>query len=39
MGKHGLMRLSNGDWNDDIVVGHVPTGVGRTRFASRAKAC
>ncbi|HUO35594.1 MAG TPA: hypothetical protein VMU43_11445 [Candidatus Acidoferrum sp.] len=24
VGKHGLMRLSNGDWNDDIVVGHVP---------------
>jgi len=23
VGKHGLMRLSNGDWNDDIVVGHV----------------
>ncbi len=23
-GRHGLMRLSNGDWNDDIVVGHVP---------------
>jgi hypothetical protein len=24
VGDHGLMRLSNGDWNDDIVVGHVP---------------
>lgn len=24
VGRHGLMRLSNGDWNDDIVVGHVP---------------
>src|SRR5579862_1511787 len=24
VGQHGLMRLSNGDWNDDIVVGHVP---------------
>ena len=24
VGTHGLMRLSNGDWNDDIVVGHVP---------------
>jgi Glycosyl hydrolase 36 superfamily, catalytic domain/Glycosyltransferase family 36 len=24
VGKHGLMRLSNGDWNDDVVVGHVP---------------
>jgi Glycosyl hydrolase 36 superfamily, catalytic domain/Glycosyltransferase family 36 len=23
VGRHGLMRLSNGDWNDDIVVGHV----------------
>lgn len=24
IGKHGLMRLSNGDWNDTVVVGHVP---------------
>jgi hypothetical protein len=24
VGEHALMRLSNGDWNDDIVVGHVP---------------
>lgn len=23
VGKHGLMRLSNGDWNDNVVVGHV----------------
>ena len=23
-GTHGLMRLSNGDWNDEVVVGHVP---------------
>lgn len=23
-GEHGLMRLSNGDWNDNVVVGHVP---------------
>jgi hypothetical protein len=23
-GQHGLMRLSNGDWNDGAVVGHVP---------------
>ena len=23
-GKHGLMRLSNGDWNDEVVVGRVP---------------
>jgi Cellobiose phosphorylase len=23
-GKHGLMRLSNGDWNDGAVVGFVP---------------
>jgi len=23
-GPHGLLRLSNGDWNDNIVVGHVP---------------
>lgn len=23
VGKHGLMRLSNGDWNDDVVVGYV----------------
>ncbi len=24
VGKHGLMLLSNGDWNDTVVVGHVP---------------
>lgn len=24
VGEHGLMRLSNGDWNDEVVVGHVP---------------
>jgi hypothetical protein len=24
IGRHGLMRLSNGDWNDGAVVGHVP---------------
>jgi Glycosyl hydrolase 36 superfamily, catalytic domain len=24
VGQHGLMRLSNGDWNDEVVVGHVP---------------
>lgn len=24
VGKHGLMRLFNGDWNDNVVVGHVP---------------
>jgi hypothetical protein len=24
VGEHGIMRLSNGDWNDDVVVGHVP---------------
>jgi cellobiose phosphorylase len=23
-GKHGLQRLSNGDWNDAAVIGHVP---------------
>ncbi|MBZ5544503.1 MAG: hypothetical protein LAO07_12620 [Acidobacteriia bacterium] len=23
-GSHGLLRLSNGDWNDNVVVGHVP---------------
>ncbi|MFW9878470.1 MAG: GH36-type glycosyl hydrolase domain-containing protein, partial [Candidatus Thorarchaeota archaeon] len=23
-GKHGLQRLSNGDWNDASVIGHVP---------------
>jgi hypothetical protein len=23
-GRHGLMRLSNGDWNDGAVIGHVP---------------
>jgi len=22
-GKHGLQRLSNGDWNDTVVVGHI----------------
>lgn len=21
-GKHGLLRLSNGDWNDSVVIGH-----------------
>lgn len=24
VGKHGLMRLMMGDWNDNVVVGHVP---------------
>jgi cellobiose phosphorylase len=24
VGEHGLSRLSNGDWNDEVVVGHVP---------------
>lgn len=24
VGRHGLMRLSNGDWNDNVVVGNVP---------------
>lgn len=24
VGEHGLMHLSNGDWNDEVVVGHVP---------------
>jgi hypothetical protein len=23
-GKHGLLRLSNGDWNDAVVLGYVP---------------
>jgi len=23
-GHHGLQRLSNGDWNDAVVVGHIP---------------
>jgi len=23
-GKHGIQRLSNGDWNDGAVIGHVP---------------
>jgi len=23
-GQHGLMRISNGDWNDNVVEGHVP---------------
>ncbi|HET9086339.1 MAG TPA: hypothetical protein VFN53_02335 [Acidobacteriaceae bacterium] len=27
VGKHGLMRLFNGDWNDNVVVGHVPAAV------------
>jgi len=22
-GKHGLLRLSNGDWNDVVVIGHI----------------
>lgn len=22
-GKHGLQRLSNGDWNDTVIVGHI----------------
>lgn len=25
-GKHGLLRLNNGDWNDNIVHGFVPSG-------------
>jgi hypothetical protein len=25
-GEHGLLRLSNGDWNDMVVIGHVPPG-------------
>jgi hypothetical protein len=25
VGEHGLMRLSNGDWNDEVVVDHVPS--------------
>ncbi len=24
VGEHGLLRLSNGDWNDMVVIGHVP---------------
>jgi Glycosyl hydrolase 36 superfamily, catalytic domain/Glycosyltransferase family 36 len=24
VGEHGLMRLSDGDWNDNVVEGHVP---------------
>ncbi len=24
-GSHGLVRLSNGDWNDLVVIGYVPT--------------
>ncbi|MFX0045305.1 MAG: GH36-type glycosyl hydrolase domain-containing protein [Candidatus Hermodarchaeota archaeon] len=23
-GKHGLIRLSNGDWNDGVILGYVP---------------
>ena len=23
-GRHGIQRLSNGDWNDDVVLGYVP---------------
>ncbi|MCJ7648288.1 MAG: hypothetical protein MUP85_06720, partial [Candidatus Lokiarchaeota archaeon] len=23
-GKHGLQRLSNGDWNDTVIIGHIP---------------
>ncbi|MHA1373898.1 MAG: GH36-type glycosyl hydrolase domain-containing protein [Promethearchaeota archaeon] len=24
-GKHGLQRLSNGDWNDTVIIGHIPS--------------
>jgi len=24
MGRHGLQRLSNGDWNDGVVIGNIP---------------
>ncbi len=24
-GRHGIQRLSNGDWNDGVVIGHVST--------------
>ncbi|HEY1763585.1 MAG TPA: hypothetical protein VGF85_01600 [Opitutaceae bacterium] len=24
VGEHGIARLSNGDWNDEVVVAHVP---------------
>jgi hypothetical protein len=24
-GKHGLQRLSNGDWNDGVILGHIPS--------------
>jgi len=23
-GQHGLLHLSNGDWNDTVIIGHVP---------------
>ncbi len=26
VGVHGVARLSNGDWNDEVVVAHVPLG-------------
>ncbi len=25
IGKHGLQRLSNGDWNDTVIIGHIPS--------------
>ncbi|MFX1288708.1 MAG: GH36-type glycosyl hydrolase domain-containing protein, partial [Promethearchaeota archaeon] len=25
IGRHGLQRLSNGDWNDNVVFGHIPS--------------
>jgi len=34
-GEHGLLRLSNGDWNDGAVIGHVPK---EHRQAVRARA-
>ncbi len=37
-GKHGLMRLSNGDWNDGVVVGRVRPKFRPRKFANNAKA-
>lgn len=24
IGKHGIQKLSNGDWNDSVIIGHIP---------------
>ena len=37
VGKHGLLRLSNGDWNDSIVVNRFPAAQSGGSFATRRK--